>query len=139
MKLRGLCLGFVLFALLIVGGCSAYLRLGTTVIGDFVSPDGFQDAVLMVRNGGAMTGYATGIAIVHRNPLARQLALVSGPNAFVVDDNDGAVPWGDRGQLYVKVSWLSNRQLLVQYPAKGGVLRQDTSYRSTTIGYAFLP
>jgi hypothetical protein len=139
MKLRWWCLGSVLFALLIVGGCSAYLRLGTTVIGDFVSPDGVQDAVLMVRNGGAMTGYATGISLVHRNPLARQFALIRGPNVFVVDDNDGAVPWGDRGQLNVKVSWLSNTQLLVQYSVKAGVLRQDTSYRSTTIRYALVP
>lgn len=139
MKLRWWCLGFVLFALLTVGGCSAYLRWGTTVIGDFVSPDGVQDAVLIVRNGGAMTGYATGISVVHRNPLARQLALVRGANVFVVDDNDGAVRWGDRGQLDVKVSWLSNTQLFVQYPAKARVFKQETSYRSTTIRYALLP
>jgi hypothetical protein len=93
----------------------------------------------MVRNGGAMTGYATGISLVHRNLLARQLALINGPNVFVVDDNDGAVPWGDRGQINVKVSWLSNTQLLVQYPAKARALRQDTSHRSTTIRYAPLP
>ncbi len=42
-----------LLALLIVGSCCAYVRMGTTLIGDFVSPDGALDAVLMVHNGAA--------------------------------------------------------------------------------------
>ena len=136
MKLRWWFLAFALCALLIVGGCSAYLRLGTRVIGDFVSPDGRHDAVLMVRNGGAATGYSTGISLVSSNPLARQLALMKRTNLFVVDDNDGAVRWGDRGQLDVRISWTSNSQLLVQYPAKARVYKQERSYQSTTVQYA---
>ena len=125
-----------LLALLIVGCCSAYVRMGTTVIGDFVSPDHTLDAVLMVRNGGAMTGYATGIAVVlTRIPLARQLALTLGPDLFVVDDNEGKVSVGDRGQIDVMIRWLSNRQLLVQYPAKAYVYRQEPSYYSVKIQY----
>jgi ABC-type phosphate/phosphonate transport system substrate-binding protein len=57
-------------------------------------------------------------------------------NLFVIDDNDGAVRWGDRGQLDVKVSWLSNTHLLVQYPAKARVSKQETSYQATTVQYA---
>ena len=136
MKLRWWFLAFVLCALLIVGGCSAYLRSGTTVIGDFVSPDGMRDAILMVRNGGAATGYSTGVSLVPHNGLARQLALIKRTNLFVVDDNDGAVRWGDRGQLDVKISWVSNTQLLVQYPAKARVFKQETSYQSTSVLYA---
>jgi hypothetical protein len=139
MKLRWWCFAFALFALLIVGGCSAYVRLGTTVIGDFVSPDGVHDAVLMVRNGGAATGYATGISLLSHNPLARQLALTRRMNLFVVDDNDGAVRWGDRGQLDVKISWVSNTQLLVQYPAKARVFKHEASYQSTTVRYVPSP
>ena len=136
MKWRWWFLAFALCVLLIIGGCSAYVRLGTEVIGDFVSPDGMRDAVLMVRNGGAMTGYNTGISLVPHNPLARQMALFRRTNLFVVDDNDGAVRWGDRGQLDVKVSWLSNTQLLVRYPVKGRVFKQVTSCQSVTVQYA---
>jgi hypothetical protein len=144
MKLRrwffALFFAVALCALLIVGGCSAYVRLGTKVIGDFVSPDGVHDAVLIVRNGGAATGYSTGISLVPvRNPLARQLALIRGMNLFVVDDNDGAVRWGDRGQLDVKINWVSNTQLLVQYPAKARVFKQEASYQSTTVRYVPSP
>jgi hypothetical protein len=125
-----------LLALLIVGSCSAYVRMGTTVIGDFVSPDGALDAVLMVHNGGAMEDYSTAIAVVHtRIPLARQLALTLPPDLFVVDDNNGKVPWGDRGQLDVKIRWLSNTQVLVQYPAKAYVYRQKSSSYSVKIQY----
>ena len=136
MKLRWWFLGFVLCAFLIVGGCSAYVRLGTKVIADFVSPDGTHDAVLMVRNGGAATGYATGVSVVSSNSLARQLALIRGINLFVVDDNDGAVRWGDHGQLDVRISWLSNTQLRIEYPAKARVLKRERSYQSATVQYA---
>jgi len=113
--------------------------MGTTVIGDFVSPDGALDAVLMVHNGGAMTGYATAIDLVHtRIPLARQLALIETPNLFWLDDNDGKFPWGDRGQLDVRIKWLSNTQLLVQYPAKARVNGQEWSYHSVKIRYEVL-
>jgi hypothetical protein len=136
MKLRWWFLAFAACALLIVGGCSAYVRMGTTVIGDFVSPDGMHDAILMARNGGAATGYATGVSVVSHNPVARQLALIKGTNLFVIDDNDGAVRWGNHGQLDVKVSWTSNTQLLIQAPAKARVFKQETSYQATTVRYA---
>lgn len=139
MKLRWWCFAFALFALLIVSCCSAYIRLGTTVIDDVVSPDGVHDAVLMVRNGGAATGYVTGISLLSHNPLARQFALTRRMNLFVIDDNDGMVRWGDRGQLDVKISWVSNTQLLVQYPAKARVFRQEASYQSTTVRYVPSP
>jgi hypothetical protein len=135
MKWRWSFLGLALCLLLIGGACAAYVRLGTTVIDDFVSPDGAHDAILMVRNGGAMTGYSTGIALVSSNPLARQLALIKGMNVFVVDDNDGVVRWGDRGQLDVRVSWISNKRLRVQYPARARVYKEEKTYQSTTIEY----
>lgn len=139
MKLRWWYLAFALGALVVAVGCSAYIRLGTTVIGDFVSPDGVYDAVLMVRNGGAATGYSTGLSVVSRGSVARQFAFVSRVNLFIIDDNDGAVRWGDRGQLDVRVRWLSNTQLLIQYPAKARVFKKETSYQSTTVQYAALP
>jgi len=67
--------------------------------------------------------------------MARQLALIRGMNLSVVDDNDGAVRWGDRGRLDVKVSWVSNTQLLIQYPAKTRVFKQETSCQGTTVRY----
>jgi hypothetical protein len=131
------CLAFVAAAaLLIVIFLGGYLRLATTVIGDFVSPDGMHDAVLMVRNGGAAAGYSTDVSLVRaHDPLARQIALFKSGALFVIDDNDGAVRWGDRGQLDVKIKWVSNTRLIIQYPARARVFKQKTSCQSTTVRY----
>jgi hypothetical protein len=125
-----------LILLFFLGCCCAYVRLGTTVIGDFVSPDGKWDALLMVRNGGAMTGYATVLTIVSTgNPLARQISLIRAAHVFAVDDNDGAVPWGDHGQIRVKISWVSGTQLVVTYPEKARVFKQEPHLQSVDIRY----
>ena len=112
------------------------MRYGTTVIGDFLSPDGKWDALLLVRNGGAMTGYATQISIVEGgNRFARQVALFRASPVFVVDDNDGTVRWGDRGQLNLKLDWTSGTQLVVTYPERARVFRQEPAFRSVRIRY----
>ncbi len=131
------CLIFVAVpALFVVIFCGAYLRLATTVIGDFVSPDGMHDAVLMVRNGGAAAGFSTGVSLVRaHNPLARQIALLKSGDILVIDDNNGAVRWGDRGQLDVKIKWVSNTQLIIQYPARAHVFKQEASCQSITVRY----
>ncbi len=90
----------------------------------------------MVRNGGAETGYSTAISIVRAgNPLTRQFALIARPNLFSADDNDGLVRWGNRGQLDIKVNWVSSSHLLIRYPAKTRLYKQVTSYRSVTVQY----
>jgi hypothetical protein len=127
----------ILVLLLLCGfvACSAYLRLGTTLISEFPSPDGNWDAVLMVRNGGAMTGYATVVSVNRDYWLARQFALVWPTAVFVVDDNAGKISWGDRGQINVKVRWVTGTQLVVSYPKQAGVLRQEPRAHSVNVQY----
>jgi hypothetical protein len=135
---RTLCLGcsvVVLLVMCVIVGCGAYLRLGTTFIQEFPSPDGNWDAVLMVRNGGAMTGYATVVSVNRDYWLARQFALVWPTAVFVVDDNAGKISWGDRGQINVKVRWVTGTQLVVSYPKQAGVLRQEPRAHSVNVQY----
>jgi 3-deoxy-D-manno-octulosonic acid (KDO) 8-phosphate synthase len=116
--------------------------MGTTVIGDSVSPDRKWDAVLMVRNGGAMTGYSTVISVVRANWVARQIALLAlyrPVHVFVADDNDGAVRSGNRGQMDVKIRWASATELIIAYAEKARVARQDPRFRSVTIQYIASP
>jgi hypothetical protein len=131
--------GFVTTSALLVlfGGCAGYLRLGTTVVTDVVSPDEKWDALITVRNGGAMTGYATAISMVSaHNPIARQAALFGASHVlFVLDDNDGAVQVGELGQLNVGAKWTSAASLIVTYPHKARILRQNSSFRSLSIHY----
>src|SRR5664279_5044250 len=55
-KILRWCFVVMLLSVCGLGACGAYVRMGTTVIGDFVSPDGRWDAVLMVRNDGLLYG-----------------------------------------------------------------------------------
>jgi hypothetical protein len=110
--------------------------LGTTVVGDFPSADGKWNAVLMVRNGGAMTGYATVISLVrNKNWVARQAALFWPRAVFAADDNDGAVSWGNKGQIKLDVRWASNTQLIVAYPEKARVFKQERNFHSLNVQY----
>lgn len=137
LRLWGSVIAVVLLAIL--GGCCVYIRSGTDVIKEVVSPDGYWDAVLMVRNGGAMTSYATVVAVVSAgNPAARQLALFWPTSIFVADANDGAVRLGHRGQLDVKVSWVSTTQLVVTYPEKAFVYRREPKFKSVDVQYIAL-
>jgi hypothetical protein len=117
-------------------GCIAYVRLGTTVIGNIPSPDGKWDAVLMVRNGGAMTEYATTISIVRNSWVSRQFATFWPKHVFVVDDNDGAITSGDRGQIRVEAYWETNTDLIVTYPEKARVFRRELKSDSVNVRYA---
>lgn len=128
----------VLLSVCGLGASGVYVRMGTTVIADFVSPDGRWDAVLMVRNGGAMTGYSTVISVVRANWVARQLALYAlyrPVHLFVADDNNGAVGLGNQDQMDVKVRWASTTEVIVAYPGKARVTREDPKFRSVAIRY----
>jgi hypothetical protein len=132
------CFVIVLLSVCVLGACSAYVRMGTTVIADSVSPDGKWDAVLLVRNGGAMTGYSTAISITRANWVARQSALFAlyrPVHVFVADDNDGQVVSGSQGQIDVKVRWASTTELVVACPAMARVARADSKFQSVNIRY----
>ena len=125
----------ILVLLLLCGfvGCAAYLRLGTTQIGHFASPDGRRDAIVMVRNGGAMTGFATVVSVSDANWVARQAALFWPRVVFAADDNNGAVSLGDKGQIKLNVRWVSNTELIVGYPEKARILRQGRNLYAVSI------
>ena len=57
------------------GACGAYIRMGTDPIAGYVCPDGKWEALVMVRNGGAMDRFSTQISVVSTtNPVVEQLA-----------------------------------------------------------------
>jgi len=116
---------------------NGYLRLGTDVVGNFPSPDGNWDALLMVRNGGAMTDFSTQISIIKaRSFLARQIALCRPGNVFIADGNHGAISSGDQGQINVVIEWRSNKQIMITYPKDARIFKQLRSVASIGIEYA---
>jgi len=135
-NLRFWCSVLGLILLFGIVGCIAYVRFGTTVIGNFPSPDGKFDAVLMVRNGGAMTGYATVVSLVSNNWISRQVSAFRLEHVFVADDNKGAISSGGRGQINVEPHWETSTELVVAYPEKARVFKQESRSHSVNVRYA---
>lgn len=116
--------------------CGVYVRMGTTVLGEFPSPNGRWNALLMLRNGGAMGGFSTQISLVRTGSvLSRQFALFRPGNAFIVDSNQATAPSGPRGEIPVVIDWTSNSKLTVTYPHDARVFRRSKSVDSVSIEY----
>ena len=114
----------------------AFLKSATQVVADIPSPDGKWDAMLMERNGGAMTDYSTQVSIVPAaSRLARGIAIVRAGNVFVADGDHGAVAVDGNGLMTVRVTWASGSELVIAYPPKVRVFKQRTRFQSLTIRY----
>jgi hypothetical protein len=116
-----------------------YLRSATTVVQNLVSPDGTRDAIVVVVNGGGMTWYVTAVSIVGtRSKLGREFLVVRGRRDFLVDDNDGAVRWGSKGEITLVLRWASDTELVITYPRKARVIQQASKDDGVAISYAAL-
>jgi hypothetical protein len=134
----------IVIVALLVGAISScgnvYLRLGTDVMGSFPSPNGKWDALVMVRDGGAMTGFSTQISVIRsRSLVGRQIALFRPANAFIADSNHGTAPSGGRGQVNVSVHWNSNEQVTITYAKGARVFKQSESVPPVSIDYVRSP
>jgi hypothetical protein len=126
----------LLFVLLVLSFLNACVRLGTSVTREITSPDNKWDVVLMVRNGGAMTDFSTQISVINKgDTFAKQGALWNPGNIFIADDEHGAVPVDGNGQINVKVAWASASKVIVSYPGKARVFKQEPKFRSVMISY----
>jgi hypothetical protein len=115
---------------------AALMNAATTVISKDISPDGKWEAVVMVRNPGAADGFATTVAIQNASLPFRSLRAVLNRGDFTVNDNNHAVPVGDKGQISVRATWLSNQALRIEYPHNAEVTKQLTKVGIVAIRYA---
>jgi hypothetical protein len=139
MNRRSFSRGFIYLPVGFVALCAIVyvllINMGTTVINEATAPDGKWTAVTMVKNAGAASGYVTLLAVVGAHaPFRAQRAILS-KGAFSVDDNDGAVHWGDKGQIALQIKWLSNQNLLIEYPHNARVIRQKETDGTVEISY----
>jgi len=125
----------VIAALFLVAGL-AFMKSATFVVADIPSPDEKWDAMLMVRNGGAMTDYSTQVSIVPgASRLARGFAILRAGNVFIADGDHGAVVVDQNGLMHVKIAWTSGTELVIAYPPKARVFKRQTQFQSLTIRY----
>lgn len=83
----------------------------STTVRTLASPDGQRRAVLLVRDCGATTGFATHLALVRAFDPDPESA-----NVLVLDTDHGRAPWNEDGSVPVGLTWLDGVNLRVEYP-----------------------
>lgn len=109
-------------------GCSL---CGNSVIADIPSPKGNRRAVVFERDCGATTGFSTQVSVLARG---RTLGNQAG-NAFCADDNHRAVPLTSGNVLPIRLSWISDDELVIRYPAGARVFLSKARIGEVTITY----
>ena len=96
----------------------AWLRSGTDVVGTYTSPNGRWQAVVMSCDPGAMGSFSTQVSILPTMAhISRRLAWCGSGSTFIADDDRGAVPSGDKGEIAVTIVWTSPGSLVIKYPS----------------------
>jgi hypothetical protein len=94
---------------------------------EIFSPNGDLKAVIFDRDCGATTDTAVNISIV---PHDRTLNHADVANVFVADSNHGA-----SSLSYLFVDWKSNDAVMITYPRKARVFRQEMHVENVTVSY----
>jgi hypothetical protein len=84
-----------------------------------------------------MTGYVTAVSIMGaHSKLGREFAILRGGRDLLIDDNDGAVRWGAKGDIDLRLRWQSNTELVIDYPKNARIIRQKNKDGDVAIFYA---
>jgi uncharacterized membrane protein len=95
------------------------------------SPQGTWIATIRVVNPGSSAGYSTHVVVARSYfwwPSRKT-------KVFVADNADGAVPLGSTGELAVTLRWEDDEHLVISYPARARVYRQEKTMGPVAIRY----
>jgi hypothetical protein len=95
------------------------------------APGGTRTAVLVVRDCGATTDYASLVAIIRPGAkVPRNRGIV-----FSADSGHGATIAQPNNALYVDVSWSDATHLHIAYDSRVRVFKHDTQFEDIQIDY----
>jgi hypothetical protein len=93
---------------------------------DHLSPDAQWKVVVFERECGATVGANVQMSIL---PASKSLPKEAG-NLFIIDSNHGA-----SALQYIYVDWASNKSVLITYPAKARVFKQEKRIGTVDVSY----
>ena len=100
-----------------------------TITGRYPAPQGRRVAVLVVRDCGATTGYATHVFVTYPGePLRGRRG-----NVIVADTDRGSAPHSAGGGLPIQVEWTGPDSLVLRYDARGRVFEAASRARGVQI------
>lgn len=129
-------IGLGLLLLLLIGATAFFIsRLpdlcGNTILAEHSSPDGQLKAVVFDRNCGATTDFSTQVSIVPSNVLLDN----EGGNVFSADTNHGRAPAWKNGGPEIRLRWISDTRVELQYHWFSRVLRAATDTGRVQVTY----
>ena len=94
------------------------------------SPAGTKRAVVFESSCGATTGFVTHVSVLD----LKEALTRSAGNVFIGDADRGVVQY-----MRVRVDWTSSDSLVVSYPARARVFRQEARVGGVGISYKKMP
>jgi len=120
----------VLFILLLpLFGCSSDGR--NSEISKVDSPDGQYYAVVFVRDEGATTDFSTQVSILRKGSI---LGGARG-NVFTCDSDHGKAISLENHSYWLKATWTSPRELVIQYDQRVRVFKKNEKIMSIKVRY----
>ncbi len=108
---------------------------GENIIDEISSPGDNLKAVIFSRDCGAATDFNTHIVIIPNKSSLSNLPLRKRPSVFSADCNHGKAPSGRGGGPEVKLSWISNSRIEIQYHKLARVHLQRSMSKGVSVQY----
>lgn len=137
MKLwKKILLGVFSFILLSIGGLYLFIQslpdmCGNEVLVEYPSPNKKLKAVAFQRDCGATTGFSTQVSILSNVSVLEN----EKGNIFIADTNHGAAPSGEGGGPEVKINWLSDAHLHIEYHQLARNFRAESVFKGVKVDY----
>ena len=108
---------------------------GNSGLQEYVSPTGAHKVVVFVRNCGATTNFSTQASLLRAGS-----SLPNDPgNLMILDDNHGAAGLDDVARLRVKVNFLSETDVSIEYPRTARVFQLLAARDGVAVHYDVFP
>ncbi len=104
---------------------------GEEVITEVVSPQQTMKVVIFERNCGATTDFTTHAAILKVNDTLTEKVR----SVFAADSDHGSAPIGAGGGPEIRVRWLSENKVEIQYPMFARLIRAEAQAGDVEIVY----
>ncbi|MCK9395371.1 MAG: hypothetical protein M0Q44_07255 [Methylobacter sp.] len=129
-------IGITVIVILFIGGVILFVRslpdmCGNEILFEFPSSNMKMKAVAFLRDCGATTDFSTQVTILPINDVLQN----EGGNTFSADTNYGAAPSGQGGGPEVRLRWLSDTQLQIQYHRSARIFKSKIKIKGVDIAY----
>ena len=109
---------------------------GDEIINQISSPEGDFNAIIFERDCGATTSFSTHVALMPNNKPSSSTVRNRKRSVVVADCNHNAAPQGPGGGPEMRLRWLSNKKLEIQYHKLARIINAESMSKGISIQYS---